>query len=618
MQNSWRQQFGLEAICPRIVTDGVTNLPGDNYVEGDDKLWKGMVEADRHGQVRSSEVFPKTTYHLRICQETEEFGLEPGKLYKWSRRQSELDFNATEYSGQFRAAKCPRCLTPYKAYLDAMYWSLTTITTIGYGDRAPTGTGSEISFVLCAEFVGLAFFAILLTQINDVNSVIGESARQLSNQKNEVVQFLKYHDVDDRIITETVRFLNFRHSTLSGNTFSANDERFAVLSPGIRDMIKVEMNRPVLKAARIFGWNPQDIEEVDNVRLVFDSIDTLNNGRLTKPEIKQLFQLLQLKTTAEEFEVAFNELDVKNTGEIDFYEFKHWWYMKKHGRPIMDQCPLSFIDAMAKCMHTQAFDINEVVVPSGAYAASNGPNRPSFGIVLQGTVFVWKRATAAPPVFQMTEQVREEHDIASAGNFNVRQPQFVQDDDLFPIFGAKAVLTSAHRQIIEQHGINTRNWSVISSSYVDLAWINSQDMQTCFEQTWTAGEQEFLTYSFAHYCHGSGHDLHDLLQRHTYDGEPTSASSASAATTLATTDVGDHTAVMAAVAHTQRDVRELRTQLQSEMQRVMVEVRRMSLLLTCSVRLWMTKCTNTQVRKANELSQQVLTALETLNSRVAA
>jgi hypothetical protein len=598
MQNSWRQHFGLEGICPRIITDGLTDLGDDNlYVEGDDKLWKGMVGfRAQSGTVRSIDMFPKTTRDLRICQETEEFGLELGKEYTWTGRTG-FDFSTTGYNSTFRAAKCPRCLTPWKAYLDALYWSLTTITTIGYGDRAPTGTGSEITFVLVAEFVGLGFFAILLTQINTINDVVGESERRLADQKNDVVQFLKYHELDAKVVTESVRFLNFRHSSLAGNCFRDDDERFAVLSPGIRSKIKVQMNRPVLKGARLFGWDPKDVEEAKSVRLVFDSIDTLNNGRLTKPEVQQMFKLLQLKITDEEFEVAFDELDVKNTGEIDFREFRHWWYMKKHGKPIMEPCPSLFLDMLAEHLQTQAFDINEVLVARGNYAMDNGRDNPSFGIVLQGSVFVWKRPRSKPPVFNV-KTLHKEHDVAASAVVNIRQPQFVQDDDLFPVFGAKATLQPRYRRIVEKHGIKTTDWSVIAATYVDLAWIDLKDIWQCFKATWPEGQEEFLGFSFAHYCHGNDATLHEIMTHQEDDEEPLSDSSTVAADAFVNAEKEDHTAVLAALANTQRDVKELRNHVQSEIDRVMAEVRALAVNLPCMLRICVFVDTDTRQQRA--------------------
>eukprot|EP01048_Picozoa_sp_COSAG05_P020371 COSAG05_NODE_3442_length_2060_cov_5.664196_3_plen_116_part_00 len=46
------------------------------------------------------------------------------------------------------------------------------------------------------------------------------------------------------------RYLNFRATALSGNAFHDDDPRFAVLSHGLRQKIKICMNRPVLTRVR--------------------------------------------------------------------------------------------------------------------------------------------------------------------------------------------------------------------------------------------------------------------------------------------------------------------------------------------------------------------------------
>eukprot|EP01048_Picozoa_sp_COSAG05_P046349 COSAG05_NODE_27507_length_151_cov_179.096154_1_plen_50_part_11 len=49
---------------------------------------------------------------------------------------------------------------------------------------------------------------------------MGETAKALSAQKDGVIQFLKHHSLDPELIAETVRFLNFQATSLSGNAFS--------------------------------------------------------------------------------------------------------------------------------------------------------------------------------------------------------------------------------------------------------------------------------------------------------------------------------------------------------------------------------------------------------------
>ena len=49
-------------------------------------------------------------------------------------------------------------------YVNAFYFILTTITTVGYGDISGSTT-NEYLFSMCVEFIGLTFFSFL-TGIN--------------------------------------------------------------------------------------------------------------------------------------------------------------------------------------------------------------------------------------------------------------------------------------------------------------------------------------------------------------------------------------------------------------------------------------------------------------------
>ena len=58
-----------------------------------------------------------------------------------------------------------------KFRLDGIYFSFTTMTTIGYGDRLPV-TEQEIVFVIFAEVFGLAVFALLVKQVKMVQHTL--------------------------------------------------------------------------------------------------------------------------------------------------------------------------------------------------------------------------------------------------------------------------------------------------------------------------------------------------------------------------------------------------------------------------------------------------------------
>ena len=96
------------------------------------------------------------------------------------------------------------------------------MTTIGYGDRGPK-TENELMYTLAAEVLGLAYFALLLTQIDRVKIIMGRTKQVEKDLKDGVLQFLKARRLPEELVTETIRFINFRYRK---NTFAQNSRLF--------------------------------------------------------------------------------------------------------------------------------------------------------------------------------------------------------------------------------------------------------------------------------------------------------------------------------------------------------------------------------------------------------
>lgn len=378
-------------------------------------------------------------------------------------------------------SSCPTQMRPIRLYVDALYWSLTTMTTIGYGDRGPS-TESELVFVLFAEVFGLAFFALLLTQINNVSDVMGETSKQEKDIKDGVLQFLKNQGLDKELIADTVKFLNFRSSSFSGNAYSDDDPRFEHLSDGLKGKIREAVYMPVLKKIAFFGWDDRDDAEETSVRDMFDRTDTDDSGKLDKEEIKTLFKNLELHLTDEQFEICFNELDRENSGEVEFHEFSWWWFLTKYGKPRISsgtRCPIEFLEQMCTFLEPRPFAMNERLIAQNTY----GEN---FVILLSGRLRVLR-----PGVRPGLKGWHPDHK-----DRNTSRDRFVSAEDREPMVGFAACLTKAQWDHVRNR---TDYWAVDAEEYTDTLWINRRNILRCFKDSWPKGQADMVEVAYYHY-----------------------------------------------------------------------------------------------------------------------
>ena len=73
------------------------------------------------------------------------------------------------------------------SYFDALYFSVTTLTTIGYGDLHPTHTISKV-FTMIYILVGVGS---LLFALSVITQKLIESQRKMINKAEEIAQHLE-------------------------------------------------------------------------------------------------------------------------------------------------------------------------------------------------------------------------------------------------------------------------------------------------------------------------------------------------------------------------------------------------------------------------------------------
>jgi voltage-gated potassium channel len=83
-------------------------------------------------------------------------------------------------------------------YIDAIYWCITTITTVGYGDISPV-TDLQKILTMAAMFLGVAVYGYVIGNVASLLSNIDKTKANFLKQMEDINSFLSYKSVPKRL-----------------------------------------------------------------------------------------------------------------------------------------------------------------------------------------------------------------------------------------------------------------------------------------------------------------------------------------------------------------------------------------------------------------------------------
>lgn len=364
-------------------------------------------------------------------------------------------------------AKCiDKAANPQSKWIQSLYWSLTTMTTIGYGDRLPQTTPEFIFCMLC-EIIGMSFFALLLTQINNLNDVMSKQQNERNDIKNEVVGFISHNGLGDELIDNALYFLNFTAASISSLAFDGDSEPWTDISPPLLKEIKMGLFTEPLKRVKFLGWSLDDQKEKSKVKMMFEKTDTDGGGALDKNEIMALVKELKLDLTEEQMEISILEMDPHKKGDIGFVAFESWWFHKKNNRPRSPPAPLIFVQELAYRMKVKPASPLDVLTEEGSYGNI-------FNIILTGGVDI----------------IDCRHGVKSAR----RAVCSIDSNNIEPVWGISTALPEEMRLSIMR---DTVHWKVIArqtveekSGFCDIGYIEREALIETLTHYWDRIESE--------------------------------------------------------------------------------------------------------------------------------
>ena len=134
----------------------------------------------------------------------------------------------------------------YRRYLRALYWSVTTLSTIGYGDLTPQ-TDAQIAFTMVAMFLGVAIYGYVIGNVTSLLANIDLARRHYLENMERLGAFMRYRNIPPLL----QRRLRGYYAHLWENQLGGYDE--SGILTDLPESLRIEV------ALRLNGLTPADV-----------------------------------------------------------------------------------------------------------------------------------------------------------------------------------------------------------------------------------------------------------------------------------------------------------------------------------------------------------------------
>lgn len=142
-------------------------------------------------------------------------------------------------------------------YLHALYWTITTLTTIGYGDISPLSLGVTAApaniitiYTIMIELLGAGMYGFIIGNISNIIANMDIAKSQHSEKVERINTFLKYKSISPEIQKRVNNYYDYLWESRRGyNEASVIRE----LPISLKTMVSLQINREIIEKVPLFN-----------------------------------------------------------------------------------------------------------------------------------------------------------------------------------------------------------------------------------------------------------------------------------------------------------------------------------------------------------------------------
>jgi len=135
-----------------------------------------------------------------------------------------------------------------EVYLEAFYWTVTTLTTIGYGDITPS-TPVQFIYVIFIMLMGAAIYGFIIGNIANIIANIDVAKSQFREKIENIDTFLKYRDIPGDLQKRIHDYYDYLWESRRGYEES---ELLSDLPSSLKTQVAFFLNRDIIEKVPLF------------------------------------------------------------------------------------------------------------------------------------------------------------------------------------------------------------------------------------------------------------------------------------------------------------------------------------------------------------------------------
>lgn len=138
-------------------------------------------------------------------------------------------------------------------YIKCFYWTVTTLSTVGYGDITPQTNAARI-YTMFVMFVGVGVYGFVIGNISRIFAEKDRYKEQTREKFSELNTFMKYYHIPNRLQLAVFNYYNHMYS----KRLSDNDSQIiSELPQALKVELQVYMNMKLIRNLPVFKFCSQ-------------------------------------------------------------------------------------------------------------------------------------------------------------------------------------------------------------------------------------------------------------------------------------------------------------------------------------------------------------------------